>query len=38
VYLLEGIGSVLVVSDEVDAAEGALTNYVHRFVLLHKEL
>lgn len=35
VDLLQSVGAVLVVPDEVDAAEAALANDVHRFVLLH---
>lgn len=35
VDLLECVGAVLAIADEVDAAEAALANDVHRFVLLH---
>lgn len=37
VDLLEGVGALLAVADEVDAAEAALPDDVHRFVLLHTE-
>lgn len=33
--LLQGVGTILVVPDEIDAAETALAYDVHRFVLLH---
>lgn len=35
VDLLQSIGTVLVVPDQIDTAEAALTDDVHRFVLLH---